>query len=190
MGGYGSGGHNHSGKPSLDDCFCLSINDLRKQDIRLFKEKTEGNLTCGQLRIDWLVVQDCMLWLTYFYEGQKKSYQQSQGFQWLAHRRKFGGFQHYWVCMGCCRPKSKLYLYRWTLRCRDCHNLRYSSQRQRAAERIIEQGRKAEKILTGQVKLSKKRRERLRGIWERGEDYSDFEFHRKALMILRRAHSS
>jgi hypothetical protein len=173
MGGSNSGGHNFRGRPSVEQCPVMNIEYFRRHG--LLKLGTRATVTLGEIvTIEWYTELDCILYLQLFDSEGVKRNGIHLGFQWLAHRRKFGGHQYYWVCPSCHSPCAKIYFYRWYFKCRKCHRLRYASQRMRPMERIIEQGRKADREYDAAIRLSRRKREVLLDKMRRSNEAMNF----------------
>lgn len=140
MGGYGSGGWNCRHRATVEQCLPITIRMLR--DYGFTKVGTKGVLTWGDLSVELETVYDCLIDLRWKTGAGEKSFQRI-GFQWLAHRRHFGGHQYYMVCHWCGKPRAALYLFRNRFMCRVCHELPYGSQREQEEWRMR---RKVEKI--------------------------------------------
>lgn len=149
MGGLNSGGHNHNGRPVLEQCPCLRIGDLKRIGLLNFGAKASGCIG-SFARVDFSTDYDdgIVLVMTDLRSSPGQSHSEFLGFQ-TRHLRTFGGFQAYFVCPGCSDLFTKLCFFRWRYRCRRCHRLQYLSQRQRSHDRTIERARRMEAKLTG-----------------------------------------
>lgn len=126
MGGSGSGGSNHNGRPAIESCPCLSIKALKKQGA--LDEGAAGTFQWTGNTINFFMRWADMLVLTWV-KGGGEQVEQFLGLQWLIHRRSFGGYQYYFVCPGCRGRCMKVHFYLGRFKCRVCHRLRYRSQR-------------------------------------------------------------
>jgi hypothetical protein len=144
MGGYGSGGSSHSGRPTVRQCMSLHISNFKKQDA--LKKGTSGRLDFGKNSLGFEVTYDDMLYIYWHVENNPERSSQHLGFQWLAHSRTFGGYQTYWVCPFCHGCFNILYFYRNRFACRKCHRLKYPSQRESPSDRLR---RRVEKLAGG-----------------------------------------
>lgn len=127
MGGYGSGGHNHRGRPVVESCLPLDMSLLLRDDFN--KVGTLGTLSFGNSKVTLeTVFEDCIK-ISWRLKGDPAVYHEMVGFQWLAHPRTFGGHQHYLICPKCYECRNKVYYYNNSFGCRDCHRLQYASQR-------------------------------------------------------------
>lgn len=129
MGGYGSGGWNGTGRPTIEECFPLSVKDLRRFDLLKPGHSAKLQWNGGAIWVQtWY---DDALRLSWRRLDDGRDYSQLIGFQWLAHPRHFGGFQTYLVCPTCFEPSGAVYFYGNRFACRCCNRLNYASQRER-----------------------------------------------------------
>jgi len=141
MGGYNSGGWNATGRPTTDDVPCLNVNRLNKAGA--LRQNLAGTLRWhldeGPSLVHFRVLSDrVMLSRTDLYDDCAEL----ALIDWVACR--FGGRRPFFVCPGC--GERTLHLYRLShFACRECHELSYSSQRERESDRAQ---RRANKIRT------------------------------------------
>jgi hypothetical protein len=134
MGGSGSGGRNYKGRPTVRSCYRLTVAGLKRN----------GSLRKGSWRLwTWerLVVTfetkwDDMIVMTWTSPITGSASEQFLGFQWLSHRRNFGGYQYYLVCPFCSRKCTAVYYFSDQFACRKCHRLPYPSQRETEVWRL------------------------------------------------------
>lgn len=137
MGGFGSGGRNHKGGCTVDECIKLSVGLLRSAGA--LTKGRRGVVSWGSVAVNFETVGEDLVALRW----NSGEHHQSIGFQWLAHRRPLGGHQIYLVCPTCLTARSALFFHRDCFRCRVCHRLSYPSQRERRLNRLR---RKLEKL--------------------------------------------
>ena len=130
MGGYGSGRwQGHHAKRTTSGLGCLDVNWLHRESHLKPNVYLAVNYNLGEGDIDYPV---SLTWTPCYYGGQRP----------------------WFICPGCGRRVAKLYLYRRFFRCRLCHRLVYTSQREDKIGRI---GRRLQDIrisLGGSANLS------------------------------------
>lgn len=135
MGGYNSGGHNHKGRPTVEECLKLPVKALK--EFGALSQGSMGSLSWdNQSRISYETRWEDMIVLKWRTLDDNQGHEQHLGFQWLAHKRHYGGYQYYLVCPECYRPCMDVYLY-GSFACRLCHQLSYSSQRESSTYRML-----------------------------------------------------
>ena len=112
----------------MEGCLQLHIGEFTKKGI--LRKGAIGTLNWNNSSVGFEAVLEDMLVLRWQIKGCEETYSEHIGFQWLAHRRHFGGMQTYFVCPRCHDCKTRLYFYRNKFACRSCHRLQYRSQRQ------------------------------------------------------------
>jgi hypothetical protein len=127
MGGYNSGGSNHNGRPSVENCMPLNITSIRNMGV--LELGAIGVFCWTGKRVGFQAIDNDMLLLRWRERQSSAINSQYIGFQWLAHKRHFGGFQTYLVCPTCFDCRMNLYFYYNHFACRVCHGLQYKSQR-------------------------------------------------------------
>jgi hypothetical protein len=150
MGGYGSGGSNHSGRPTVGQCISLPISIFKTKGA--LQLNTAGSINIGENAFGFRLIYDDMMQLSWSLKDDREDnhYSQLLGFQWLAYKRTFGGHQHYWVCPQCNNRFNILYYYRRSFACRQCHRLQYVSQRESPVDRLRRRLEKLALRLNGQ----------------------------------------
>ena len=138
MGGYGSGGHNSTGRRTTAGMLALSVSVVKRDG--LLRPGAGGTITWSRDGEPFATVgirtANDTLTLTYTASGTDCT--DHVNVTW--HDCHFGGQRPYFRCPGCYARAGILYGPRF--RCRRCHNLAYPSQRQSAYDRaIIKAGR-------------------------------------------------
>jgi hypothetical protein len=131
MGGYGSGGGNHNGRPSVQDCFPISISVLRQ--FGYLASSRWGVLKWGSSSVSMTSYSDHLV-LRYTYKGESE--ERTVAVSYDRHLRNFGGFQTYLRCPCCLRSTTVIYSSFGQFACRKCHGLQYSTQRESAYWRL------------------------------------------------------
>lgn len=127
MGGYGSGLHNRSYRPTVEHSLRLSAHALR--EARLFRagERTAGCVTGIGLEVD--LRSDRAPRLTAAWNGSRAT------IALRATPQPFGNVRWWLVCPGCRQRRDYLYHVHGDWRCQTCHGLVYASQRADKARR-------------------------------------------------------
>ena len=132
MGGWGSGGHNYSGRPAIEQCLKIPISTLKA--CNALTKGAFGYLSWANNWISYETCWDDMMLLRW--QDSEGEYESPLGFQWSAHKRHFGGHQYYLVCPLCSKLRTAVYYSCQTFTCRRCQRLPYSSQRMSEIWRI------------------------------------------------------
>jgi hypothetical protein len=130
MGGFGSGGSNFKGRPTVEECLKLSVTVLNKSGA--LSRGRRGIIEWKELKVSFEALWDDMLALRWV--GTQTP--QFIGFQWITHKRALGGYQMYLVCPTCSAPRQALFFHHALFKCRSCHGLAYTSQRERRPDRL------------------------------------------------------
>lgn len=148
MGGYNSGGHNHRGRPTVEQCRRLSIKEIKPAGILQPGTKAVWNIA-DDIHVDLSTYEgQIVLKVTDSRQQPSRVYSKFVGVE--KHRRPFGGFQHYFACPDCGRRCTCLFFYSCHFACRRCYRLPYQSQRLRTCFRLQAKARKVEALLSGE----------------------------------------
>jgi hypothetical protein len=146
MGGYGSGyWYRWNSKATVESQYKIDIRSLKKRGY--LHPGTSGTLSWGSSgekynSIGFRVETD-RLALNYHNQQNGGAWEQIEDeifFTWTP--CNYGGNRQWFLCPGCNRRVAIVYGSKY-YRCRYCHNLTYSSQRESKPDRLI---RKAQKI--------------------------------------------
>jgi len=156
LGGIGSGGHNSSGRMTVEDCRCIDVNELKRFG---YLRPNSGTLTWYRegeavasiyVRGGWGSVKLSYRTKGYWDEGWEPVEQKIPIFWQPCH---FGGERPLFVCPYCAQHAIKLHL-RSRFYCRECQNLTYESRREDKISRRIYRAQRLREKLGGSPNLS------------------------------------
>ena len=135
MGGFGSGGHNSTGRGTTNVAPCLDVNTLYRKSVL-----TDGWIGGWNWQRDGETFANIgihggrdYIRLIYNRDGQPKN-ETITVFWQPCH---FGGHRPLFICPDCGHRAMKTFLYGPRFRCRKCANLVYASQRESGVDRPL-----------------------------------------------------
>jgi hypothetical protein len=157
MGGFGSGGWNATGRPTVEEVPRLDVMQLRKAGA--LEDGWRGGWqwiwTSGRRSNIAVTVEGELVHLDFTVRiGQRAPEKIHQSVQVTWSPCRFGGARPYWLCPGCGRRCAVLHGLRH-FACRRCNNLSYASQRERAVDRSQRRADRLRRTLGGEPGLGR-----------------------------------
>lgn len=145
MGGMGSGGHNHSGRPAVEQFRWLDATNLRRSG--LLADGVRGTMSWGgegaarhEMEVEGGRAEIVLVYAWRRGEEAWTPVRDTVPVQWCP--RHLGGEEAYFECPGCRRRAKRLYFRGAHFRCRTCHRLVHASSREQTGDRAMRKVRK------------------------------------------------